>query len=79
MAKLALLVCRNDSHCRREEDAPIVPNSFLRVRGRQARLGLPDLVRMPGGDYLYQGLFTLRPRLYNQIFRQFEVHNRLRR
>lgn len=67
-AKLAPLGSRPDLACRREEDAPTAPEVFLSIVGHQARLRMPDLVRMLTDNYLYQGLFTLRPRLYNQIF-----------
>ena len=51
----------------------------MRIRDHQIRLETAESVYNLGNHLLYQGLFTLRPRLYNQIFRQFEVHNRLRR
>ena len=42
----------------REEDAPTASKAVLRVLGHQARLGLPDLVRMPGGNYLYREAYS---------------------
>ena len=56
-----------------------LPRPFTGVQGHPVRLGAAGSVHNLENDLLYQGLFTLRPRLYNQIFRQFEVHNRLRR
>jgi hypothetical protein len=51
-AKLALLGYRSDLACLREKGTPFVPNCFLRVRGRQVRLRMPDLVHMARDDYL---------------------------
>jgi hypothetical protein len=44
----------------REEATPPVSKAALRVQGHQARLRMPDLLHMPGGDYLYRQAQTSR-------------------
>lgn len=47
--------CQSNLACRRGEDTSAASQAFLRVRRRQARLRMPDLLRMARGYYFYHG------------------------